>query len=496
MILMFALILSTCYGANSGQGRLIKKAQNEEKYYNASQYFGVYPSSRGENLWAAGFTIDGKHEFLGNFTTEEKAAQRVKETIKKMQEKIGKDVLKSLGLEHKIKDFTELEIDDVQYIAVSDFPNFTDGELIEWFTFDESDLEKWRKRYPDPENQPIVQEQYNTDPIDAEEIELEITRDDSEEDNLEECDPDSVYGAGTYEQKSQSLKDCAKLRQWYSNPDIKYKKYMKNIEKFDWERFLRTERDYPSIKKSKDKLEISLAALKTFMEYKFLREDLTVGYNKVLFGSKELEDEFLADMKKIQPLQIYGKDLKGQPVVYADVTNGPNEWKALKNLVEETTENEPELGLKKLVYYKYVKVLRFIKNSRYLLVADATTADDNTRLLWDRKSTVETLKKANKYELDMKMAYHNTNDDHLRYGVIVFTKSGLPSFLDWYGMGLLKKRVEAMAYDTYIHPEKKIQETLQNFIAKNQIPKNYISEGKENIVWDSSEPQNFSEMNL
>jgi hypothetical protein len=62
-----------------------------------------------------------------------------------------KNVLTSLELGHKIKNFRYYKIDDVQYIAVSDFPNFTDEELIEWFEFNDSDLLKWRKRYPHPE---------------------------------------------------------------------------------------------------------------------------------------------------------------------------------------------------------------------------------------------------------------------------------------------------------------------------------------------------------
>merc|ERR1712034_195515 len=149
------------------------------------------------------------------------------------------------------------------------------------------------------------------------------------------------------------------------------------------------------------------------------------------------------------------------------------------------------------MYYKYVKVLQFIPNSRYLFVADATKADDSVTTLVSRKSTMETLQKAKKYELDMKMAHHKTKDEHSRYGVILFTKYGIPKFP--YGFGWLTTIIENMAYDTYIHPKTKIQETLQNFIKKDQIPTNYNSEGcgaNEDIDYNLLQPQNFPEMNL
>jgi len=217
------------------------------------------------------------------------------------------------------------------------------------------------------------------------------------------CYPDKVYGTDAFQQRIESLKDCAKLETWYSNSEINYEGYMEQIEQFHWERFLRTERDYPGTTKSEEKLKISLVALKTFMEYKFLREDPMVRYNKALFKNLEEENDFLEAMKKIVPLQIYGKDREGQPVVYVDGTNDEEVWNQLKDLINEKTIEEPELGLKKLIYYKYRKVLRFIPN-RYLLITDATEATNELNILKERLPTIKKLHDAKK----IRIGYENS----------------------------------------------------------------------------------------
>jgi hypothetical protein len=156
----------------------------------------------------------------------------------------------------------------------------------------------------------------------------------------------------------------------------------------------------------------------------------------------------------------------------------------------EQTINKTPNGIEKIIYYKYRKVLRFVRAKNietntigYTPVAGAINVNIMNAIY--RSNTLKELESAKIYELGFRNATRKI--EHIKTKCqILLTKDGKPQPFGF--AAFINTFVDTFLKDTYILSNNDIKKNLEQFIEINQIPKDYNGSGPE-IRWYTDEPQ-------
>lgn len=257
---------------------------------------------------------------------------------------------------------------------------------------------------------------------------------------------------------------------------VDYVNFIEKIDEKDWLRFVRTRRHFLKTKKHKEIQNLKLDAVKIFIEFFFYAHDRE--YNDLLFDSKIEEQEHYEIMKQLAPIQVYGRDKQGHPVLYQSGNLENDGWKVYTTMLKEEGKGDPNLGYKKFYYYRYKKAIRKIweKNNEqgnvyhYLSIVDV--------------ATLNLVKLAPRNKMGGIIALHAYSEIEMPIGDLKKINRGILChnivMPDW-----------AIPNITPIYPDN-MKMYLQKYIDPEQIPQDYLPESTNpKINWDDDKPQFF-----